>query len=266
MGGAKRARLMTPHHLILLIGMLLFAATPLSAKTIRVKVVVDEEEAMAEGKWQRRLQTRVQRASQVIHAYCDVKFGVVTFERWNSDNRINDLNRSLREFETEIPLGRTELVIGFTSQYVFRRGHNTLGGTRGPLHTHILIREGAPTLNEVERIEAVVHELGHYLGAVHSSDPLSVMRPTLGAVTDGKIGFDRENARVIRLVASDMIDLRAKRFHQLSTDTKKQLRQHYQRLAQQLPQDDSASRYLQFVERALQFAPAGAQPLLPARR
>ena len=237
-----------------------FLVAPLLAqaktKTLRIKVCVDDEEGMPDGRWQERLKTRIERASRVINSFCDLKFGAVEFEKWDSDDRVNDLNRSLREFETEVPIGRVNVVIGFTSQYTFRRGHNALGGTRGPLHTHILIREGSPNLNETERIEAVVHEIGHYLGAVHSNDPISVMRPSLGGNgrnRTGRVGFDVENTAVIRLITRDIIDLRSKRLHELSTDTKERLIPHYQRLAKQLPKDTSAPRYIKFVEHALKF-------------
>ena len=67
-----------PIALSFVIASLMLLTTSLStAKTIRVKVVVDEEEGMANGKWQQRLQRRVERASQVINAFCDLKFGVV---------------------------------------------------------------------------------------------------------------------------------------------------------------------------------------------
>ena len=53
------------------------------------------------------------------------------------------------------------------------------GCSLGPLHTHILIREWKPR-TEPERLEVLVHELGHFLGACHSPENDSVMRPLLG--------------------------------------------------------------------------------------
>ena len=74
------------------------------------------------------------------------------------------LGRTLREFEIEVDPAPGQIAIGFSSQYRFRKGVNGLGGTRGPLNSHILLRESAPTIVEPERLEALVHELGHFLG------------------------------------------------------------------------------------------------------
>ncbi len=73
------------------------------------------------------------------------------------------------------------MAIGFTSQYMIPHGVMHLGGTRGPLYPYILIRElGSQHVSKSERLEILVHEMGHYLGASHTADMDSVMRPQLG--------------------------------------------------------------------------------------
>ena len=222
---------------------------------IYVKILVDEEEPTSSSEWQRRLGERVRQASGVISKYCDLRFVPYRFATWKSDDRINDFGRSLREFESEVSYDPAQIAIGFSSQYRFQSGRNSAGGTRGPLNPHILIREGARSIHEPDRIEVLVHELCHFLGAAHCADQNSVMRTTLG---DGRvrsksfsIRLDSDNARVVRLVGREVRDLRVRQFNQLTPATRTELRRHYVNLQHGLPSDKTAERYIQLIDRTL---------------
>ena len=186
------------------------------AATIYVKLLVDEEEPAVERLWQQRLQTRLERASEIISQYCDIRFTTAGFGTWQSDNSLSELNRTLREFEIEVDPAPGQIAIGFSSQYRFQKGINGLGGTRGPLRSHILLRESARTVLEPERLEALVHELGHFLGAAHSGEKGSVMRPVMGdgqvRLKSYRIHFDPLNAQLIRLVGGEVSTLRGPPF------------------------------------------------------
>ena len=137
----------------------------IAGNVIYVKVLVDEEETTRPEVWKDRLKSRVESASRIISQYCSIKFSVGSYGTWRSDNRLMDLNRTLREFEQEVLPRPSQIAIGFSSQYKFQKGRNGLGGTRGPLSSHIILRENARNIFEQERVEALVHELGHFLGA-----------------------------------------------------------------------------------------------------
>ena len=236
----------------------LFGSAPdyASAVILRVKIIVDEEEATRPHVWQQRLTDRVNKASVIISRYADVKLAVQSYGTWDSDDSIRDFSQSLRELEREVKPEPAQIVIGFSSQYRFQYGRNHLGGTRGPMNPYVLIRENARSVLEPERLEVLVHELGHFLGAAHSGRPNSVMRPVVG---DGKaraksyqITFDPHNAEILRMVSGELRDRRVRGFHQLSRNTLTKLRPHYAALAKEMPDDPAAPRFLFFVDNILQ--------------
>ena len=228
----------------------------ITTRTIYVKLLVDEEEAALQRLWQERLSKRLLGANEILSHYCDVRFAPIAFERWQSDNRVQELPRSLREFEQEVSPQPGHIAIGFSSQYKFSPGRNSLGGTRGPMRGHILIRESAPHIHEPERLEVLVHELGHFLGAAHSSHPQSAMRPVLGdgqaLARDFQIGFDAENAKVLQLVSKEIRERSVRHFLQLTDPTLRELRAQYVTLLDQQPNDPTAKRFLRIVDAVLQ--------------
>lgn len=227
-----------------------------TTRTIYVKLLVDEEEAALPRLWQERLSKRLLGANEILSHYCDVRFTPIAFERWQSDDRVQELSRSLRELEQEVSPEPGHIAIGFSSQYKFSPGRNSLGGTRGPMRGHILIRESAPNIHEPERLEVLVHELGHFLGAAHSSHPQSAMRPVLGdgqaLVRDFQIGFDSENAKVLQLVSKEIRERSVRHFLQLTDPTLRELRVQYVTLLDQQPNDPTAKRFLRIVDAVLQ--------------
>ncbi|HEX2475909.1 MAG TPA: hypothetical protein VHK01_14255 [Lacipirellulaceae bacterium] len=219
--------------------------------TIPVMILVDEEEPGRQMLWERRLRRRVEAASAILEKYCRVSLRVVAVGTWNSDNATNDFNASLAEFEREVKPFPARLAIGFTSQWEVVRGRIHMAGTRGPLHSHILVREANPQIREAERLEFLLHELGHYLGAAHSPERDSVMRPVLGDKQAGRsafrIGFDPVNALVIAIVGEEMRRGNVTRLADLSNETKRRLRQIYTELARSLPNDPAGQHYVQLM-------------------
>ena len=157
--------------------------------SIPVKILVDEEEPGRPGIWEQRLRRRVEAASAIFEKNFRVGFHVAAIGTWKSDNSITDFFDALAEFEQKVDPSPAKIAIGFTSQWSMARGRIHMAGTRGPLHAHILVREGSPQINEPERLEFLVHELGHYLGAAHSPERQSVMRPVLGDNRAGRSDF-----------------------------------------------------------------------------
>ena len=161
-------------------------------------------------------------------------------------------------FEKETKPDPAELAIGFTSQYQLKRGRSNLGGTRGPMRTHILIREGAPRIQEVERLEVLVHELAHYMGAAHSGNRNSVMRPVLGdgrsRSRDFRILLDEPNAQIVRLISAEMAMRNVVSMHQLTVPTRVKVRDYYKVLAKDFPEDEVAKMYAGLMDRSIRLS------------
>jgi hypothetical protein len=222
--------------------------------TIAVKVCVDDEEAARDEVWKKRLGDRLAAASAITEKTAGVRFHAIEFVRWDTDDAQHDFGRSLREFETEVDGGNARLVIGFCSQYEIPKGEVHLGGTRGPLHSHILIREWSRHISEPERLEVLTHELGHYLGAVHSGDSASVMRPKLGdrrsRAAKFEIRFDEANSQIVRLLGDEMRLRPVRRLADLSDRTKAEILKRYDALAKANPKDPAVKRHIELVEQA----------------
>jgi len=223
---------------------------------IPVKVLVDDNEVARTELWHRRLSDRLEAASKIFEQHARIRFQVVAFDTWQSNDAINKFSSSLSELEREVPVAPARLAIGFTSQYKQPQGTTRLGGTFGPFRSHILIREWHNHISEAERTEVLVHELGHYFGATHSLEPTSVMRPKLGDRQSRKQGFrirfDPLNTLILYLVGEEIRYRGIDRLSEVSPETKQILRNIYAELTRGFPEDNAAPRMLRFLS-----APSG---------
>lgn len=128
-----------------------------------------------------------------------------------------------------------------------------MGGTHAPLRPHILIREWSPAVTASLRLEILVHELGHFLGAVHSPEDDSVMRPRLVDHRSHdrrfRIGLDAVNTLIVCLVAQELRSRPLTSLSQLSAETKNVLREAYSALSRTMPGDESAAHCLAILDR-----------------
>ncbi len=216
--------------------------------TVKVMLLVDDDEPAIRRVWEKRLRDRLAEASEIIQQHCHIAFEVEAVGTWETDNKIRDFGQSLREFEMKVNPAPARLAIGFTSQYSLTLGSTHLGGTRGALHSHILIREWSQHVTKTERLEVLIHEIGHFLGASHTIDKGSVMRPVLG---DGqshslkfRIGFDPINTMIMYLLGEELRSRRVLSLRSLHPATRYQLQRGYLALAEQMPDDPSVQNFL----------------------
>ena len=230
------------------------------AGVINVKVLVDDDEVRPRAVWERVIRERIAKASAVLEAHCGVTLRITAVDVWDSDDAQIDFSQSMSEFEREVLPAPAQIAIGFSSQYEIAKGRVHLGGTRGPLHSHIILKERSRNVLETERLELLVHELGHVLGASHSPEPNSVMRPVitggLQRAAGARVQFDPPNTLLMALMGQEIRQRRVGEFGDVMPDTRRRMREIYAAIEPTLPDDPAANQYLQLV------ASAGARPLV----
>jgi len=238
--------------------------------TIAVKVLADDDEPTHRRIWEQRLRQRIAAASEILEQHTGVRLKVVEVATWESDDKQHNFLQTLREFEREVKPQPGQLTIGFSSQFQAVRGRTHLGVTRWPLHTHILLKERSKNLLETERLELLVHELGHYFGASHSPEPQSVMRPVLTRGPQRGVGsriqFDPVNALLIAMTGDEMRRNGVRDVRSLSPATAKRMAQIYRVLQEAMPYDPAARQYLRILERAKAPPPVDKPPIDEAQQ
>ncbi|WP_442485827.1 matrixin family metalloprotease [Aeoliella sp. SH292] len=212
--------------------------------TIPVKILVDDDEPMRQLMWEGKLRKRIAAASEILHRHAMVKLEVVAVDTWTTDNATNDFHTTLAEFEKTVDPFPGQLAIGFSSQYEVAEGRVHMGGTRGALRPHILLREWSQHASETEKLELLLHELGHYLGAAHSPEPDSVMRPVLGdrlaRKKDFVIRFDPVNTLLMSMVGEEVRRRRVSSFAEIGAATRNRMQEIYKILGYTRPEDPAA--------------------------
>lgn len=226
----------------------LAAADDRAVGTVHLKVMVDDNEVARPAIWQARLRKRVEEASKILEAHCRMRLVIDGYDTWTSDDSIDQFELSLREFVTVAKPAAGQLAVGFCSQYAKPDGPTRLGGIPGPFFPCLLIREWPQDYSEGERLEVLVHELGHYFGACHSADPRSAVRPYVGDRKANsrkfRIGYDGLNTLAMNLVADEMRVRPVQHISLLSAETKRQLAQIYLTLGRSMPGDPAAWKFL----------------------
>ena len=97
------------------------------------------------------------------------------------------------------------------------------------------MREWSKVATEPERLELLLHELGHFLGSTHSPEPDSVMRTILAdkkaRAVAFQIRFDPLNTLAMNLVADELRVHPSARIGNLSVPTQLELTRLYKEMA-----------------------------------
>ncbi len=212
--------------------------------TIPVVVFTDTNIPMAEKPWRERVGARIRAASEILERTCFVKLEIRDFRNWESDPKSRTLRDVMKDFEQKTPLEKGVLAMGFTAHKNIAESQTELGLARQPFYGRILLREEAPQITEAERLETLLHEIGHYLGAVHTSDENSIMRTILherhARNVKFEIAFDPLNALAMNLWARQFRRGDGERLRTIHPDVCERLEVVY-RLIQRLAEEQKAA-------------------------
>lgn len=213
---------------------------------ITVKLLVDDDQPLERKLWEKDLRERIADCSKILEQHCFAKLEVVAVETWETSDSINDFDIALNEFESKVDPSPARIAIGFTSQFQPVKGRTNLGGVRGPFSRHALLREWNRRVAPAERLELLVHEMGHFFGAAHSPETNSAMRPLLADKQANsvkfRIGYDPLNTLAINLVTEEMGRRDVRSLRQLDLRSRQMLGAVYTEIDRALPEDDAARR------------------------
>lgn len=222
------------------------AKLPSKPVVVKVKILVDDDQPLQRELWEKDLRERVADCSKILEQHCFARLEVVAVDTWETNDAINDFDAALNEFVQKVDPAPADIAIGFTSQFQPVKGRTNLGGVRGPFSRHGLLREWRRRVAPAERLELLVHEMGHFFGAAHSPENNTVMRPLLADKQANsvkfRIGFDPLNALAMNLVTEEMGRREVHALRQLDLRTRQVLACVYTELDRALPKDDAARR------------------------
>jgi len=238
---------------------------------ITVKLLVDDDQPLERKLWEKDLRERIADCSKILEQHCFARLEVVAVDTWETSDAINDFDIALNEFESKVDPSPARIAIGFTSQFQPVKGRTNLGGVRGPFSRHALLREWNRRVAPAERLELLVHEMGHFFGAAHSPETSSAMRPLLADKQANsvkfRIGFDPLNTLAINLVTEQMGRRDVRSLRQLDLRSRQMLSAVYTEIDRALPDDDAARRMRAMLGPLAQDQPKIKGPAyLPAAR
>ncbi len=219
---------------------------PPQAAVVPVKLLVDDEQPAVRRTWEKRLREQFAAVSKMIERYCRVRFQVVAVGTWESDNAAGDFARLNDDFRRKVSPDPAWLAIGFTSQ--FQAKNRTAPHLPvDPFATHLLVPDAQKEFNGSDQFDLLLHQLGHYLGAVHCAEADSVMHPSLGRQGQsphqaGRVGYDPINTLVMNLMGREIRTRQARTPADISRGTRQYLLTIYSEMSRQLPGDREVSR------------------------
>ena len=227
---------------------------PPGVVTVPVKILADEEQLAAMADWRTVLGDRLAAASESIEAHSGVRFRVADHQTWESDDDQTDFRRLEAQFRQTVATDPARLAIGLTGQFQISEKTPLPHLTRRPFLTHLLLPAIQEGFTETDQLELLVHELGHFLGAVHSPEENSVMRspipqpPGRGKEAkkqwDGPSGtsFDAINTLAISLIADELRTRPLRHPSELPRRTRWRLGAIYGEMARRVRSDSQAAR------------------------
>jgi len=176
---------------------------------VPVKVLADEEHPAQPAVWQEEFQRLFRSVSEIFQQYCRVRFEVVGADTWQSDNALGqDFGKLFEEFRREVSPEPGRLAVGMTSQWKLGHPNHVPAPYIPPLSTHLLLPAPQKNLSDQEVFLLLLHQLGHWLGAVETPEPGTIMSQNFYADRERAfkegLRFDPVNTLAMNLLAEEI--------------------------------------------------------------
>lgn len=177
--------------------------------SVPVKVLADEEHPAKPEVWQEEFKRLFRSVSEIFEQYCRVRFEAVSAETWQSDNALGqDFGKLFDEFRREVSPAPGRLAVGFTSQWKLGHPNHVPAPYLTPLSAHLLLPGPQKNLSHQELFLLLLHQLGHWLGAVETPEPGSIMSQNFYADREKAfkegLRFDPVNTLAMNLLAEEI--------------------------------------------------------------
>lgn len=228
------------------------AGGPPSPVVVPVKLLGDQSSPVARAAWERDLRGQVEVASRYLELYCGVRFEVATVETWRPESHAKEPSRRAEEL-SRIKPQPAWLAIGLSNGMEPGAAPEAHHESR-PLFSHLLLPDTQKDISAQDQLKLLIHGLGHFLGAVHSPEQGSVMRP--GPLRGLGDSFDAVNTLVMNLFAAELRSHGPRAMEEMPHGSREYLAAIYREMATRLPADREIVKYAELVR----------EPILPDAR
>jgi len=233
-------------------------------RIIKVTAVFDEE-FMDKFDWKREIQNRMDFVSRVFEEEVGIRFEIVGYREWKSDNKINMMQLLLQDLKNTIPKGEGDIVIGFTSQ----SGHQShasyddfIAGLAYSFRDYVLVRTiRSEDWNTLSKYQSLIHEIGHLFGAVHVRHFNSIMQNPIRSSKTLK--FDAYNKEIINITKKRDFN---RGIESLPVEDINRLIEIYQKMVELNPEEGFPYFYLSMLYSKKRMTNMGAMELRKALR
>lgn len=245
--------------------------SPVEPRPFKVRIFVDDANPFTEPIWSKKVGGRWEIAAAVLKTSLGMNGECLSRETWKSEPEATTMDELFADFVAKVKPEKGVLMVGFTSRLRVAPTESvptSLTKTQAPFGSHILIREGVPK-SESEQGEFLASEIARHLGAIHSPDPNSLLRPKLG---DGKaqrasfaIRIDPLNLLAIHLWQSD----KGRTWQELKPATAARLARVYETLMKAEPSEKPSEAITGLIASTLPADPIAdavrlGNPMAPA--
>ncbi len=168
------------------------------AREVKVGVAVAES-YKAVPEWQEKFKQRLTYASKIFENEFGISFHPVAWVDWSPADT-SDMNALFEDLKSKFPLVDMDLVIGLCSlkfSPAMNVNDSHIIGRARPFSGYLVLRHPVNPLFKIQEETVLVHELGHLFGAIHTTEPNTVMSPVVAKQIPAR--FDPVNREIIQV-------------------------------------------------------------------